>query len=34
MWDNCATLHRATVDFRLPQRRLMQRTTLKGTEVR
>jgi len=33
MWDNCATLHRATVDFALPQRRLMQRTTLKGTEV-
>jgi len=34
MWDNCATLHRANVDFALPQRRLMQRTTLKGTEVR
>lgn len=33
MWDNCATLHRATVDYALPQRRLMQRTTLKGTEV-
>jgi taurine dioxygenase len=33
MWDNCATLHRATVDFALPQRRLMRRTTLKGTEV-
>ena len=34
MWDNCATLHRATVDYALPQRRLMQRTTLKGTAVR
>jgi alpha-ketoglutarate-dependent taurine dioxygenase len=33
MWDNCATLHRATVDYALPQRRLMQRTTLKGSEV-
>jgi taurine dioxygenase len=33
MWDNCATLHRATVDYALPQRRLMQRTTLTGTEV-
>ncbi|MCI3953610.1 MAG: TauD/TfdA family dioxygenase [Burkholderiales bacterium] len=33
MWDNCATLHRATVDYALPHRRLMQRTTLKGTEV-
>jgi len=33
MWDNCATLHRATVDYALPQRRLMQRTTLTGTAV-
>lgn len=33
MWDNCATIHRATVDYALPQRRLMQRTTLKGTQV-
>ena len=32
MWDNCATLHRATVDYGA-RRRLMQRTTLKGTEV-
>lgn len=32
MWDNCATLHRATVDYG-SRRRLMQRTTLKGTEV-
>ena len=33
MWDNCATIHHATVDYALPERRLMQRTTLKGTEV-
>ncbi|MGQ0525547.1 MAG: TauD/TfdA dioxygenase family protein [Betaproteobacteria bacterium] len=33
MWDNCTTLHRATVDYALPQRRLMQRTTLTGTAV-
>lgn len=33
MWDNSATIHRATVDFALPERRLMQRTTLKGTKV-
>lgn len=33
MWDNCATIHRATVDYALPERRLMQRTTLRGTEV-
>jgi taurine dioxygenase len=32
MWDNCATLHRATVDYG-ERRRLMQRTTLKGTPV-
>jgi taurine dioxygenase len=32
MWDNCATLHRATVDYG-ERRRLMQRTTLSGTEV-
>lgn len=32
MWDNCATVHRATVDYGA-RRRLMQRTTLKGTEV-
>jgi taurine dioxygenase len=32
MWDNCATLHRATVDYGA-RRRLMQRTTLKGTGV-
>jgi taurine dioxygenase len=34
MWDNCATLHRANVDFKAPLRRLMQRTTLKGNAVR
>jgi taurine dioxygenase len=32
MWDNCATLHRATVDYG-SQSRLMQRTTLTGTAV-
>ena len=32
MWDNCATLHRATVDYG-SRRRLMQRTTLTGTAV-
>jgi taurine dioxygenase len=32
MWDNCATIHRATVDYG-SRRRLMQRTTLTGTEV-
>ena len=32
MWDNCATLHRATVDYG-SRRRLMQRTTLTGSEV-
>lgn len=33
MWDNCATVHRLHVDFAMPQRRLMQRTTLKGSEI-
>jgi len=33
MWDNCTTVHRLNVDFALPQRRLMQRTTLVGSEV-
>ena len=33
MWDNCTTIHRLNVDFALPQRRLMQRTTLVGSEV-
>ncbi|MDO9437015.1 TauD/TfdA family dioxygenase [Hydrogenophaga sp.] len=30
MWDNCATQHKATFDYKLPQRRLMHRTTLEG----
>ena len=29
-WDNCTVQHRAIVDYDLPQRRLMWRTTLKG----
>jgi taurine dioxygenase len=32
MWDNCATLHRVTVDYG-SRPRLMQRTTLTGSEV-
>lgn len=31
MWDNCSTQHRAMMDYALPQRRLMERTTLCGT---
>lgn len=30
MWDNCASQHKATFDYKLPQRRLMHRTTLVG----
>ena len=30
MWDNCAVQHKATFDYRLPQRRLMYRTTVRG----
>ncbi|MBA2961991.1 MULTISPECIES: TauD/TfdA dioxygenase family protein [Ramlibacter] len=30
MWDNCSTQHKATFDYKLPQRRLMHRTTLVG----
>lgn len=33
MWDNCTTVHRLHVDYALPQRRLMQRTTLMGSAV-
>jgi alpha-ketoglutarate-dependent taurine dioxygenase len=33
MWDNCSMLHRAVLDYRLPQRRLMNRTTIRGSEV-
>ena len=28
LWDNCSSIHKATGDFELPQRRLMHRTTL------
>jgi len=31
MWDNCAVQHKATSDFELPLRRLMQRCTIEGT---
>ncbi|PPR55728.1 MAG: hypothetical protein CFH10_02460, partial [Alphaproteobacteria bacterium MarineAlpha4_Bin2] len=30
VWDNCTVQHRAVVDYELPQRRLMWRTTVKG----
>ena len=30
VWDNCTVQHRAIVDYDLPQRRLMWRTTVKG----
>lgn len=30
MWDNAATLHLATRDYELPQRRLLYRTTIEG----
>lgn len=30
MWDNAATLHLATADYELPQRRLLYRTTIEG----
>ena len=30
VWDNCTVQHRAVVDYDLPQRRLMWRTTVKG----
>jgi taurine dioxygenase len=30
IWDNCTVQHRAVMDYELPQRRLMWRTTLKG----
>ncbi|OWT56233.1 TauD/TfdA dioxygenase family protein [Candidimonas nitroreducens] len=30
LWDNCSAIHRATVDYALPLRRLMYRTTLAG----
>jgi len=31
MWDNCSTQHCAIGDYELPQRRHMERTTLRGT---
>lgn len=31
MWDNCLVQHLAIQDYALPQRRLMWRTTIKGT---
>lgn len=31
MWDNCAAQHLATMDYELPLRRVMHRTTLMGT---
>ena len=33
IWDNCATQHRATCDYALPQRRLMHRTATAGEEA-
>lgn len=33
IWDNCSTQHCAVPDYTLPQRRLMERTTLTGAEV-
>lgn len=31
MWDNCAVQHKATFDYELPLRRVMHRTTVRGT---
>jgi taurine dioxygenase len=31
VWDNCTTQHKAVVDYDLPQRRLMWRTTVEGS---
>ena len=31
MWDNAAVQHKATFDYDLPLRRLMYRTTVRGT---
>jgi taurine dioxygenase len=31
MWDNCLVQHRATPNYKLPQRRLMERTTVLGS---
>ncbi len=32
IWDDCAVLHHATADYALPQRRLIYRTTVEGTQ--
>jgi len=32
IWDNAATVHKATFDYKLPQRRLLHRCTVEGTE--
>lgn len=32
IWDNAATVHKATFDYKLPQRRLLYRCTVEGTE--
>lgn len=34
IWDNCTTQHKAVIDYDLPQRRLMWRTTIRGDEPR
>jgi taurine dioxygenase len=31
IWDNCSTQHLAIRDYELPQRRLMERTTVRGS---
>ena len=31
MWDNCSVQHKATFDYDLPLRRVMHRTTVRGT---
>jgi taurine dioxygenase len=31
IWDNCAVQHRAVLDYQLPLRRRMERTTVMGT---
>lgn len=31
MWDNCVVQHNAMGDYKLPQRRLMHTTRIKGT---
>jgi taurine dioxygenase len=33
IWDNCATQHRATCDYALPERRLMHRTATAGEQA-